>query len=151
MRKLEFIKQNLSPYLTWTTVPGTPKDLPLFLLAEGDVQQIAARVSCKQEIAGDSAFSLGMLAEFESSLEQKGSWFYPRLFWESGILGQVMYLEAENAGVRGTGIGCFFDDPVHQILGINGNALQSLYHFTVGGPVEDTRLSTLPPYFHLKE
>jgi hypothetical protein len=23
---------------------------------------------------------------------------------------------------------------------------QSLYHFTVGGPLEDTRLTTLPPY-----
>jgi hypothetical protein len=27
--------------------------------------------------------------------------------------------------------------------------LQSLYHFTVGGPVEDRRLMTLPPYGHL--
>jgi hypothetical protein len=26
---------------------------------------------------------------------------------------------------------------------------QSLYHFTVGGPVDDPRLTTLPPYAHL--
>ena len=65
------------------------------------------------------------------------------------MLGQVLYLEAEAAGVRGTGIGCFFDDPVHEIVGIKGRSFQSLYHFTVGGPVEDGRLMTLPPYHNL--
>jgi len=64
-------------------------------------------------------------------------------------LGQALYLEAEAAGVRGTGIGCFFDDAVHDILGLSGDQFQSLYHFTVGGPVDDDRLATLPPYSHL--
>jgi len=90
-----------------------------------------------------------MLAEFEGRLRQAGAWFYPRLFWEAGLLGQVLYLEAEAAGVRGTGIGCFFDDPVHEMLGVQGLSFQSLYHFTIGGPVEDRRLMTLPPYHHL--
>jgi hypothetical protein len=58
----------------------------------------------------------------------------------------VLYLEAEAAGVRSTGIGCFFDDPVHQAFGIEDLAFQSLYHFTVGGYVDDPRLTTLPPY-----
>jgi hypothetical protein len=61
----------------------------------------------------------------------------------------VLYLEAESRGVRGTGIGCYFDDGVHQLAGIGGTAYQSLYHFTVGLPVEDPRLRTEPPYFHL--
>ncbi|MBA5872636.1 MAG: nitroreductase, partial [Nitrospira sp. CR2.1] len=52
-------------------------------------------------------------------------------------------------GVRGTGIGCFFDDPVHEVVGMKNLALQSLYHFTIGGPVDDERLMTLPPYHHL--
>ncbi len=62
------------------------------------------------------------------------------------MIGQVLYLEAESVGIRGTGIGCFFDDPVHEVFGLTGKAYQSLYHFTMGGPVEDTRLSSLPPY-----
>jgi hypothetical protein len=106
-------------------------------------------VSCHQEIAGDGSFSLGMIAEFSESIRARGAWWYRRLFWEAGVLGQALYLEAEAAGVRGTGIGCFFDDAVHNILGLNGDQFQSLYHFTVGGPVEDTRLNTLPPYAHL--
>ena len=62
------------------------------------------------------------------------------------MIGQLLYLESEAAGIRSTGIGCFFDDPMHEVLGIEGRAFQDLYHFTVGGPVEDARLTTLPAY-----
>ncbi|HSB45998.1 MAG TPA: SagB/ThcOx family dehydrogenase [Nitrospira sp.] len=148
-KKLAFIQQSMNPELSWTKAPGCPDDLPLYWLLEGDAKKLAVQVSCHQEIAGDSAFSFGMLAEFEGLLRERGAWWYPRLFWESGLLGQVLYLEAEAAGVRATGIGCFFDDPVHEIVAVKGLSLQSLYHFTIGGPVEDRRLMTLPPYIHL--
>ena len=139
----------MSSDLTWTIAPGCPDGLPLYQLHEGDARKLAVQVSCHQDIAGDSAFSFGMVAEFEGILRERGAWWYPRLFWEAGLLGQVLYLEAEAAGVRATGIGCFFDDPVHEIVGIQGLGMQSLYHFTIGGPVEDRRLQTLPPYGHL--
>jgi SagB-type dehydrogenase family enzyme len=148
-QKLSFIQQSMNPELTWTRAPGCPEDLPLYWLLEGDAKKLAIQVSCHQEIAGDSAFSFGMLAEFEGRLREGGAWWYPRLFWESGLLGQVLYLEAEAAGVRATGIGCFFDDPVHEIVAMKGLSLQSLYHFTIGGPVEDRRLMTLPAYHHI--
>jgi len=144
--KLPLLQQSMNEELIWTPVPGCPDSLPLYWLLEGDAKKAAVQVSCHQEIAGDSAFSLGMIAGFEGRLREGGAWWYPRLFWEAGLLGQVLYLEAEAAGVRGTGIGCFFDDPVHEIVGIKNLAVQSLYHFTIGGPVEDGRLMTLPPY-----
>jgi len=149
-KKRTSIQQSINPELTWTSATGCPEDLPLYWLLEGDARKLAAQVSCHQDIAGDSAFSFGMLAEFEGRLREWGAWWYPRLFWESGLLGQVLYLEAEAAGVRATGIGCFFDDPVHEIVAVKGLSLQSLYHFTIGGPVEDKRLITLPPYEHVK-
>ncbi len=144
--KLLLLQQSMNEELVWTPVPGCPDQLPLYWLLEGDAKRTAIQLSCHQDIAGDSAFSLGMLAEFEGRLREGGAWWYPRLFWEAGLLGQVLYLEAEEAGLRGTGIGCFFDDPVHEIVGIKGRSFQSLYHFTVGGPVEDGRVMTLPPY-----
>jgi len=64
-----------------------------------------------QDIASDGCFSLGMVAHFEPTLHSKGAWMYPRLFWETGVLGQVLYLEAHAVGISATGIGCFFDDP----------------------------------------
>jgi len=123
--------------------------LPFYHLYSGDVRSIAKTLSCHQPIAGDSAFSLGMVADFKATVES-APWRYRPLFWECGAIGQVLYLEAEAAGVRGTGIGCFFDDSVHQILGITDDAWQSLYHFTIGKPLEDSRLQTLPPYQHLQ-
>ncbi len=64
------------------------------------------------------------------------------MFWECGLLGQILYLEAEVAGVRGTGIGCFLDDEMLKVLGISGETWQSLYHFTIGEPLEDSHLRT---------
>ena len=87
-----------------------------------------------------------MIAEFADPIRQNGVWVYRNLFWEAGVIGQVLYLEAEAASARSTGIGCFFDDAVHDVLGLTDNQFQSLYHFTVGMPVEDRRLQTWPPY-----
>ena len=120
--------------------------LPLRCLARGDARSLSARLSCDQDIAADGFFSLGMLADFDASLQRFGPSFYRHLFWETGMVGQTLYLEAEVAGSRATGIGCFYDDPVHDVLGLHGHAFQSLYHFTVGMPVDDARLTTEPGY-----
>ena len=61
------------------------------------------------------------------------------------LLGQLLYLEAEAIGIRSTGIGCFFDDSTHRVAGMQGHTFQDLYHFTLGGPVDDDRLVTPMP------
>ncbi|MEK7794638.1 MAG: SagB/ThcOx family dehydrogenase [Candidatus Hydrogenedentota bacterium] len=130
----------------WIRAEGCPVGLHLYRIEEGDCRGLAAQISCTQEIAGMGAFSLGMIAKFEGPIREQGAAQYRRLFWEAGFIGQILYLEAEAAGLRATGIGCYFDDPVHEVFGFEGKRYQSMYHFTVGGPFEDTRLTTLPPY-----
>ncbi|MDR3553914.1 MAG: SagB/ThcOx family dehydrogenase [Syntrophobacteraceae bacterium] len=142
----EDMRRAADPSFLWDRVETGE---PLYLLRNGDFRQIAARLSCNQEIAGYGVFSLGMIAAFGGIIE-KEPYRYRRLFWEVGAIGQVLYLEAEAHGIRGTGIGCFFDDPVHDLLGLTGNSHQSLYHFAAGLPVEDPRLTTLPPYTRLR-
>jgi hypothetical protein len=115
------------------------------LLAPLDVRRFAAAVSCHQDIAADSAFALAMLARFDD-IDMTQPWRYRLRFWEAGVLGQVLYLEAEAAGVQGTGIGCYFDDELHRALGVDTARFQDLYHFTVGGALVDTRLGTAAPY-----
>ena len=144
--KMEELKAAMQPHFAWQAPPGCPETLPLFVLERGDARTLATQVSCRQDIAGDGAFSLGMLAEYRENLVRHGPSFYRRLYWEAGAIGQVLYLEAEAAGVRATGIGCYFDDPVHQVFGFRDLEFQSLYHFTVGGYVDDPRLTTLAPY-----
>ncbi len=140
------LQQALTQADPWRKPPGCPDSLPLYCLIETDARAAAREISCQQDIASDGCFSVAMLARFSEPLERYGPWFYPRLYWEAGMIGQLLYLEAEAAGIRSTGIGCFFDDPMHEVLGIEGRTFQDLYHFTVGGPVEDARLTTLPAY-----
>lgn len=146
---LRSLRASMGSEFEWQKPETCPTQLGLYLLAAGDAREAAQIISCYQEIAADGAFSLGMLADFSPLLAGNAPWFYPRLFWETGLIGQVLYLEAEAAGVRATGIGCFFDDATHDLLGITNKRWQSLYHFTVGGAVDDPRLQTIPAYFHL--
>jgi SagB-type dehydrogenase family enzyme len=128
----------------WAWQKSGPRELPLHLLTAGDARAAARTVSCHQEIAADSCFALAMLADFD--IASRAPWRYRELHWECGIVGQVLYLEAEAAGIRATGIGCFFDDALHRVLGLRDSEWQTLYHFTAGGAVDDQRLTTLPPY-----
>jgi SagB-type dehydrogenase family enzyme len=123
---------------------GDPTNL--FLLVPIDARRMANRVSCDQDIAEDGFLGLAMIARFEEPIRNYGEWFYRRLFWECGLIGQVLYLEAEAAGARATGIGCYYDEPVHELLGLSGHAWQDLYHFSMGVPIEDTRLTSGPGY-----
>jgi len=144
------LRSAMNPDFGWQTPEGCPDNLPLFHLLEADTRKAVRTLSCHQDIASTSSFSLGMLAEFDAGLAE-GAPVYRHLYWEAGLIGQVLYLQAEAAGVRGTGIGCFFDDSVHEVLGLQDTQFQSLYHFTVGSPAIDTRLEMLPPYSHLPE
>jgi SagB-type dehydrogenase family enzyme len=142
----EALQRALTQANPWQKPPGCPEQLPLYCLIEAGAESAARQISCHQDIASDGCFSLAMIAEYIEPLQRYGPWFYPRLYWEAGMIGQLLYLEAEAAGIRSTGIGCFFDDPMHEVLGIKDRSYQDLYHFTVGGSVEDTRLTTLPAY-----
>jgi SagB-type dehydrogenase family enzyme len=128
----------------WLWQKAGPPGLPLYLLMPHELRAAAQTVCCHQEIAADSCFALGMIARY--GVAKGEPWRYRALHWECGMLGQVLYLEAEAAGIRGTGIGCFFDDEMHALLGLRGPEWQTLYHFTAGGAVEDARLTTLPAY-----
>lgn len=147
----ESLRQNFHAKLKWEPVLEAVTSVPLYRLGGGDMGDFARTLSCHQDIAANGAFSLGMLARFEPSLREYGAATYRELFWEAGMIGQTLYLAAEAAGVRGTGIGCYFDDVLHRALGLTRSDWQSLYHFTIGVPVEDLRLRTALPYAHLAE
>ena len=136
----------------WEVPADLALTVPLRRLGRGDLRDFTRTMSCQQDIAAAGAFSLGMLARFEPVMRERGaSSTWRELFWEvrNDWPGRCM-LAAEAAGVRGTGIGCYFDDVLHRALGLAGHDWQSLYHFTIGKPVEDLRLRTAPPYAHLE-
>ncbi len=144
------MRNHMRSEFSWTKTDQCPEHIPLYQLVSSECEEAARILSCHQEIASEGVFSLAMLAEFETNIKDT-PWRYRQLFWESGIIGQTLYLEAEAAGISGTGIGCFFDDAVHTTLGIENTELQSLYHFTLGKAVIDSRLESEPPYSHLTD
>jgi len=139
--------QSALPQLAWQAVKGCPAELPLIELALNPALAGTLRtLSCHQAIGADAVFVIALLAEMDKA---DAPWQYRECLREAGLIGQVLYLEAEAAGLRGTGIGCFFDDPVRELLGLGAPGTepwQVLYHFSVGQPVPDARLASTPPY-----
>ncbi|MGJ0426097.1 SagB/ThcOx family dehydrogenase [Methylocystis sp.] len=132
--------------LLWTPIEIGP--LRLFRLRRGSVEREASMNACRQAIAGKGCFAVAMIADFDRTLQEDGGFGYRRLHWEAGAIGQALYLWASAIGLSGTGIGCFFDDEIHAMLGLSPEqyAFQDVYHFTVGAALEDSRMLTLPAY-----
>ena len=129
------------------TFEWTPADpsLPLYRLVAAHAEQTARRLSCHQDIAAQSAFTVMFVAEFAASIQDNpAAWRH--LHWEAGMLGHCLTLEAEAAGWRGTGIGCFFDDADHDLLGLEDERYQVIYHYAIGMALVDARIATLPAY-----
>ncbi|MGN7611663.1 SagB/ThcOx family dehydrogenase [Magnetococcales bacterium HHB-1] len=137
----EFLEQEMDDQLLWHPEQDYPN---LYLLKAGDFSNEAHFLSCQQEIAGRGVFAAGFLADFDNISTKP--WDYRRLHWEAGMLGQQFYLLAESMGLNGTGIGCFYDDLFHELLGLKSERFQTIYHFTIGKALTDNRLTTLPAY-----
>ena len=144
-RHLPLFQANMRKEFQWEKVDDTPPTLPFYRLLNANAQSAARTLSCHQAIASNGSFCASMISDYANSLEQSAT-MYRHLHWEAGMIGQILYLEAETINFRGTGIGCFFDDSVHETLGITDETLQVVYHFTIGDPVIDHRITSLPPY-----
>jgi SagB-type dehydrogenase family enzyme len=136
------LRQTLPELFAWSAADA---QLPLYQLMAAKAERTARTLSCHQDIASNSAFTVLFIAEFATPIGENPA-ALRHLHWEAGMLGHCLTLEAEAAGWRGTGIGCFFDDAVHEVLGLNDTRYQVVYHFAIGIPVDDARLTTLPAY-----
>jgi SagB-type dehydrogenase family enzyme len=142
----EKLDAKLSRQFLRETLGNVPAHLKLQLLTPaptGDLNRISRSLHCHQDIAANACFALGMLAEYKDVITENSS-AYRDIHREAGLIGQVLYLQAELIGLRGTGIGCFFDDPIHELLGLTDETFQTIYHFTVGLALEDTRIENIP-------
>ena len=122
------LREQLRGDFEWETPENTPAHLPFVRLLRTDCRIVARTMNCHQAIASDSCFALSMLSEFEPVVSAN-PWRYRQLHWEAGLLGHALYLEAEAAGLRGTGIGCYFDDALHEVLGLSDDAVSGALSF----------------------
>ena len=131
---------------------GLPGDSRVFCLKEANVQRAAATLCCHQPIASDCAFTVSYVAPFSATLNAAGAIGYRYMHWQAGILAHQVYLSATDNNLTATGIGCFFDDPWHELLGFHNNDnYQFVYHIAVGHAFTDNRITSLSGYYHLLE
>lgn len=124
-------------------------NLPFFFLKEGNMRRLAGHLCCGQEIVHDGVLCACIFTDLKEELELHEGYIYAPLHWEAGFIGQLLYLEAEIYNLRGTGIGCFFDDEIILLAKQRDFVdipINPLYFFTIGKPIIDTKLRTHPPY-----
>jgi len=115
----------------------------LELIRAGDQRVVAAGLSLGQDLAGNACVAFSMIGDLERATDIYGDRGYRYVHFEAGAIGQRMYLAAEALGYGATGIGAFFDDRVHEYLGLDESRGQVVYHFAIGYPVVDTRVQAL--------
>jgi SagB-type dehydrogenase family enzyme len=86
-------------------------------LHRGNVQRVAAFLSLEQALAGNSCFTVSMIADLREASRVFGNRGYRYAHFEAGAIGQRLYVGAEALGWNATGIGAFYDDDVHRYLG----------------------------------
>jgi SagB-type dehydrogenase family enzyme len=86
-------------------------------LHPGNVQRVAAFLSLEQTLAGNSCFTISMIADLGEAARVFGNRGYRYVYFEAGAIGQRFYVGAEALGWNATGIGAFYDDDVHRYLG----------------------------------
>ncbi|MBL8211370.1 MAG: SagB/ThcOx family dehydrogenase [Bryobacterales bacterium] len=110
-------------------------------LRAGDQRVAIAGLSLRQDLAGNACLALSMVADLDTAARTYGDRGYRYAHFEAGAIGQRLYLAATALGLGATGIGGFFDDATHRYLGIAPQQGQVVYHFALGHPVPDHRLT----------
>jgi SagB-type dehydrogenase family enzyme len=82
-----------------------------------------------------------MIGDFDRAIRAHSNRGYRYVHFEAGATGHRLYLAAEALGLAATGIGAFYDEEVHRYLNLTPKEGQVVYHFAIGYPVPDSRLS----------
>jgi nitroreductase len=139
------LRAAMRPEFTWDRPTDCPDELALYHLVSADARKAAMRLGCHQQICAQSAFALAMLGELDSMLGRSAAG-YDALLREAGRIGQALYLNAAAEGIGASGIGCFFDDPLRDLVGLADQRLQPLYMFTAGPALPELGLIDEPAY-----
>jgi len=137
------LKQRLRPEFEWERPTGCPGSLGLYRLVAANARAAAGRLACHQAIASGASLAIAMFADLPVDSSQAT---YDGLLREAGCVGQVLYLEAEAMGLGSSGIGCFFDPALQELLGCPSGDLQVFYMFAIGPAQTDPLMSDLPAY-----
>ena len=118
-----------------------PERAELEQVKSGDQRIAAAGLSLGQDLAGNACVTFSMIGDLDRAARSYGDRGYRYVHFEAGTIGHRLYLGAEALGLGATGIGAFYDDEVHRYLNLVTSQGQVVYHFAIGYPVPDPRVS----------
>jgi SagB-type dehydrogenase family enzyme len=118
-----------------------PERAELDNVRNGDQRIAASGLSLGQNLAGNACVTFSMIGDLGRAAGIYGDRGYRYVHFEAGAIGHRLYLAAEALGLGATGIGAFYDDEVHRHLNLVPNQGQVVYHFAIGYPVPDPRVS----------
>ena len=118
-----------------------PERAELEQVKRGDQRVAAAGLSLGQDLAGNACVTFSMIGDLDRAAGTYGDRGYRYAHFEAGAIGHLLYLAAEALGLGATGIGAFYDDEVHRHLNLVPSQGQVVYHFAIGYPVPDPRIS----------
>jgi nitroreductase len=107
----------------------------------GDQRVSAAGLSIGQDLAGNACVTFSMFGDLERAIASYDDSGYRYTHFEAGAIGHRLYLGAEALGLSATGIGAFYDDELHRHLNLIPEQGLVVYHFAIGYPVPNPRLS----------
>jgi SagB-type dehydrogenase family enzyme len=140
-----FIQLYLYVHRVEGLLPGVyrfwPERAELEQVQSGDQRVAAAALSLGQDLAGNACVAFSMIGDLDRAAGTFGDRGYRYVHFEAGAIGQRLYLAAEALGLGATGIGAFYDDEVCRHLNLTPKQGQVVYHFAIGYPVPDSRIS----------
>ena len=101
----------------------------------------------QSELGESAMFHTMMIADFDKSVRLNLS-TYPHLFWESGMIAQVLSTEATALSHRTKHLAHFKDEQCHLLLGIRSDQFRCIYMSCHGKPAK-TNTFFKPAYYHL--
>ncbi|MBT9317217.1 SagB/ThcOx family dehydrogenase [Leptothoe spongobia] len=104
----------------------------LELVKAGDLRQPLIKAGLNQDFLGEAQVCFVVSGIFQRTRWKYHERTYRYVLMEAGHLGQNLYLAATALGLGVCGIGAFFDDPLNELLGIDGEDEAALYLVTVG-------------------
>lgn len=107
----------------------------LELVKPGDLRQPLVSAVLNQDFLGEAQVCFVVSGIFQRTRWKYHERTYRYVLMEAGHLGQNLYLAATALGLGVCGIGAFFDDPLNELLEVDGKAEAALYLVTVGESV----------------
>ncbi|NJN23080.1 MAG: SagB/ThcOx family dehydrogenase [Leptolyngbya sp. RL_3_1] len=104
----------------------------LELVKAGDLRQPLIKAGLSQDFLGEAQVCFVVSGIFQRTRWKYHERTYRYVLMEAGHLGQNLYLAATALNLGVCGIGAFFDDPLNQLLDIDGETEAALYLVTIG-------------------